>query len=115
MENVIEVQPRAQHGKGAARKLRATGKIPGVLYGHKEAPIPFEVDPTLLRKSLRSSDLGRNTVLTIRGLNREVLALVKDTQVDPVGRDVLHIDLIEVRSTDRVIVEVPVVLTGKSE
>jgi large subunit ribosomal protein L25 len=110
---VIEVETRDPNGKGAVRKLRANGKIPGVLYGHKEAPTPLALDPVVLRRKIRDAGMGQNTLLKISGLKRDVLALIKDTQVEPVRRALLHVDLIEVRETDSVVVNVPVEFTGK--
>ncbi len=114
-QHVIEVEQRGPSKKGAARKLRASGKIPGVLYGHKEAPMTFAVNPHELRKKIRASGMGRNTLFRVKGLAREVLALLKDTQVDPVRRDLLHIDMIEVREGDVLKVDVPLVFSGKPE
>jgi large subunit ribosomal protein L25 len=114
MENIVNVEPREAHGKGGARKLRQTGKIPGVLYGHKEKALSFSLDPHSFRKQMMTSGHGRNTVLSVKGLEREVLALLKDTQVDPVRRDLLHVDLIEVREDEAVTVKVPVVFEGRA-
>ena len=114
-QQVIEVEQRGPRKKGAVRKLRASGKIPGILYGHKEAPVPFAVNPLELRKKLRASGQGRNTIFKVTGLGREVLALLKATQVDPVRRDLLHIDMIEVREGDVMKVDVPLVFSGKPE
>lgn len=110
---VVEVETRVSGGKGAARKLRAKGNIPGVLYGHKEAPQPIALDPVKLKKTLRDSGMGANTLLRLKGLSRDVLCLIKDTQVEPVKRNLLHIDLIEVRETETVTVLVPLEFTGK--
>lgn len=112
-QQVITVEPRASHGKTGARKVRKAGKIPGVLYGHNEKPQSFAIDPHALQKSIASSGAGRNTVLEVSGLERKVLALLKDLQFDPVKHRLIHIDLVEIRETDEVIVEVPVVLEGK--
>jgi large subunit ribosomal protein L25 len=114
-QQFIEVEQRGPKKKGAARKLRASGKIPGILYGHKEAPIPFAVNPLELRKKIRASGMGRNTVFTLKGLARDVLVLLKATQVDPVRRDLLHIDFIEVRDGDVMKVDVPMIFSGKPD
>src|SRR5688572_514076 len=114
-QQVIEVEQRGPRKKGAVRKLRASGKIPGILYGHKEAPVPFAVNPLELRKKLRASGQGRNTIFKVTGLGREVLALLKATQVDPVRRDLLHVDMIEVREGDVMKIDVPFVFSGKPE
>lgn len=110
---LIEVQRRTPDGKGTARKVRKSGKIPGVLYGHKQDPVPFTVDPNEIHKRVKASGAGRNTVFKLSGLDRDVLALVKDVQIEPVKRNLLHIDFIEIRETDRVTVEVNIELVGK--
>jgi large subunit ribosomal protein L25 len=110
---LIEVQRRTPDGKSSARKVRMTGKIPGVLYGHKQEPVPFTVDPNEIHKRVKASGAGRNTVFKIAGLDRDILALVKDVQIEPVKRNLLHIDFVEIRETDRVVVEVPIELVGK--
>lgn len=115
MENVLNVERRNPDGKGGARKLRRSGLIPGVLYGHKEKSLSFAVDPRVLERKVNTSGYGRNTVLKIMGLDREVLALVKTTQVDPLRRTLQHIDLIEVRETEKVEVEVPLEVVGRSK
>jgi large subunit ribosomal protein L25 len=114
-QTVLQVEKRVADGKGAARKLRKSGKIPGVLYGHKQAPVSIAVDPHVLGKLLRSSGMGRNTIFALKGLDRELTALVKDVVIDPVRRNMTHIDLIEIRETDRIVVDVPVELVGKPE
>lgn len=114
-QQIIEVEPRTGSGKGASRKVRATGRIPGVLYGHKQPALSFTIDPQVLRKKVKASALGRNTVFTIKGLGREVTALLKDAQIHPLRREIVHVDFVEVRDTDRIVVDVPVELVGKPE
>lgn len=113
--HVIEVEKREATGKGAARKMRAAGRIPGILYGHKEAPVSVTLDPKVLERHLTHSGKRRNTLFELAGLDRKVLALTKDLQADPVKRDLLHIDFFEVREGDRVVVEVPMVYSGRPE
>jgi large subunit ribosomal protein L25 len=109
----IEVKRREVGGKGLARKIRQGGQIPGVLYGHKQEPVAFTIDPNELKKRVKASGMGRNTIFKVSGLDREIMALVKDVQIDPVKRNPIHIDLVEIRESDRIVVEVPVELTGK--
>ncbi|MGF1509991.1 MAG: 50S ribosomal protein L25 [Myxococcota bacterium] len=110
----IEVSRRDQMGKGPARRLRARGQVPAVVYGHKEAPVALELDPKNFLKHLRTSGMGRNTLFKLKGLDREPTCLVKDMQFDPVRRDLRHVDLHEVRESDRVLVDIPVRLTGRA-
>jgi len=116
----LTVQVRNTGGKGAARRLRATGKVPGVCYGASTDgridPLPIEIDVKALRASL-DPVRKHNTViaLTIEGgaKARSLSALVKDYQVDPVRRDIIHVDLIAVDPNKEVRAEVPLEFVGK--
>lgn len=112
---VIEIKRREKSGKTSARKDRQAGRVPGILYGHKQDPVSFTVDPHDLMKKVKASGAGRNTVFKLSGLDREVMALLKEAQVHPLRHNLIHIDLVEVRESDRVVVEVPVELVGKPE
>ncbi|MFF1877784.1 50S ribosomal protein L25/general stress protein Ctc [Leifsonia sp. NPDC058230] len=107
--NKVVAEVRDSFGKGAARKIRAAGKIPAVIYGHGTEPVhvtlPAHQVGLLLRKA--------NAVLDIEiqgGKNQ--LTLVKDVQKDPVLQIIEHLDLIIVRSGEKVSVEVPVHVLG---
>jgi large subunit ribosomal protein L25 len=110
---VIEVKRRDVGGKGLARKVRQNGMIPGVLYGHKQEPVALTVDSNELRKRVKASGMGRNTIFKVAGLGRDIMALLKDVQIDPLKRNPIHVDFVEIRETDRIVVEVPVELEGK--
>jgi large subunit ribosomal protein L25 len=107
--NNITAEVREQFGKGAARRLRATGKIPAVLYGHGSDPqhltLPGHEVSLLLRKANATIDLD------IAGKSQ--LALVKDVQKDPVRQIIEHIDLVVIRKGEKVQVEVPVHIVGE--
>ena len=109
-ENRLSADERTSFGKGAARKLRATHKIPAVLYGHGNHPshitLPGHKTSLLLRKS--------NVLVTLDIAGDEQLALVKDVQKDPVRQLIEHIDLIVVRKGEKVTVDVPVHVEGES-
>ncbi len=112
----ISVEVRSQSGKGSARKARANGKIPGVLYGRKENPISVTVDPAALIKSL-DKEKKRNTVfsLTLTGDGaggKEQLAMLREVQIDPLSRNLVHVDFIRVSLEDEIKVTVPLHLTG---
>ncbi len=109
-DNKVVADPRESFGKGAARKLRATGKIPAVIYGHgtdpKHVALPAHQVGLLIRKA--------NAVLDLQIDGKSQLALVKDVQKDPVRQVIEHLDLIVVRRGEKVQVEVPVHLSGES-
>ncbi|PJJ71441.1 large subunit ribosomal protein L25 [Diaminobutyricimonas aerilata] len=106
----LKAELRTQFGKGAARKIRAVNKIPAVIYGHGTEPmhvtLPGHEVALILRKANAVLDLD------IEGTSR--LALVKDVQKDPVRQIIEHIDLIIVRSGEKVTIDVPVRVEGES-
>ncbi|WP_136707816.1 50S ribosomal protein L25/general stress protein Ctc [Agromyces sp. H66] len=108
-DNKVEAAPRDTFGKGAARKIRAAGKIPAVLYGHgtdpKHLTLPGHQVALLIRKA--------NAVLDLQIAGKSQLALVKDVQKDPVHQVIEHLDLIVVRRGEKVQVEVPVHVEGE--
>jgi len=111
---VVEAEKRDLSGKGPARRLRAKGLIPAVVYGCEKAPTHVAVDPKLLQKAIATPHKF-NTLLTLKTPDGDKLVLFKDYQVDPVSRKLLHADFLEVTLDKPVKVEVPVVATGKAE
>ncbi|MFC6354938.1 50S ribosomal protein L25/general stress protein Ctc [Luethyella okanaganae] len=109
-DNKVVAEPRESFGKGAARKIRAVGKIPAVIYGHGTDPqhvtLPAHQVGLILRKA--------NALLELDISGKSQLVLVKDVQKDPVRQIIEHIDLIVVRKGEKVHVEVPVHVTGES-
>ncbi|MCU1474092.1 50S ribosomal protein L25/general stress protein Ctc [Amnibacterium sp.] len=110
MADRISAERRESFGKGAARKLRAAGRIPAVIYGHGSEPVhislPAHETGLIIRKA--------NAVLDLDIAGASQLALVKDVQKDPVRQIIEHVDLLLVRSGETVQVEVPVHLEGES-
>jgi large subunit ribosomal protein L25 len=109
-DNHLVAEARTSFGKGAARKIRAVGKVPAVIYGHGTDPqhvtLPGHEVSLILRKS--------NQVLELDIAGKTTLALVKDVQKDPVLQIIEHIDLVIVRKGEKVTVDVPVHLEGES-
>ena len=106
----IAAEPRDSFGKGAARQLRRDGRIPAVLYGHKEEPVHLSLPEHELFLALKNSNVLLN--LEITGGTSQ-LAIPKAVSKDPVRRTLEHIDLLLVRSGEKVTVDVPVVTTGE--
>jgi large subunit ribosomal protein L25 len=114
-KSTLEVKTREGAGKGAARRLRAQGLVPAVVYGkHLEKPLSVAVDPKSVRQAINTPHKF-NTLITLKGVGAEQQVLFKDYQQDPVTREILHVDFIAVREDEQVKVNVPVVLTGKAE
>lgn len=106
----VAAELRESFGKGAARKLRALGKIPAVLYGHGTEPVHVSLPGHQMLLILRKS----NAVLELDIDGKGQLALVKDVQKDPVRQIIEHLDLIVVRKGEKVQVDIPVTIEGES-
>jgi len=101
-------------GSPASRRLRATGKIPAVLYGRGAEPAPISVDWRDLRSAL-TTDKGLNALLTLKIGSKRTKAIVKEMQRHPVRRDVLHIDFLAVDVDKPITTDVPLLLEGEAE
>lgn len=101
---------RETFGKGVARKLRAAGKTPVVVYGHGTDPLHLSVETHPLSLIVRHANSIVN--LDIEGARQ--LVLVKDVQRDPVRQIIEHVDFVIVRQGETVDVEVPIILVGES-
>ncbi len=111
MKFEVEAEIRSGIGKGVARKLRQSGKVPAVLYGQGECVL-LTIPPDLVEKIVKAkaATTGLITVKVKDGKSRT--SLLRDYQVDPVSGEVLHVDLFEVSMDKAIRVRVPVVLTG---
>jgi large subunit ribosomal protein L25 len=101
-------------GSPASRRLRATGKIPAVLYGRGAEPAPISVEWRDLRSAL-TTDKGLNALLTLKIGSKRTKAIVKELQRHPVRRDVLHIDFLAVDVDKPITTDVPLLLEGEPE
>lgn len=108
-DNKVQAELRENFGKGFARRLRAAGKIPAVIYGHgtepKHVALPGHQVSLLVRRA--------NALLEIDVAGKSELALVKDVQKDPVRQIIEHIDLLVVKKGEKVSVDIPVVVVGE--
>ncbi|GAA4145215.1 50S ribosomal protein L25/general stress protein Ctc [Leifsonia shinshuensis] len=107
--NKVVAEVRDSFGKGAARKIRAAGKIPAVIYGHGTEPVHITVPAHQVGLLLRKA----NAVLDLDIDGKSQLTLVKDVQKDPVLQIIEHLDLLIVRRGEKVTVEVPVHVEGE--
>jgi len=113
----VNVEVRTATKKGGARKVRSKGQIPGVLYGRKGEPLPVSFNEKELMTSL-DKERRRNTVLTLNvsqaGKAEQVTAMVRDAQINPLSRRLIHVDFLRVDLNEEVEVSVPLVLVGKA-
>ena len=114
MEAVLEAQARDTFGKNEARRTRAAGQVPGVLYGGDgKGATAIAVAPKALLKILHSES-GQNTLISLKlagaGDNR---VLVKDFQLDPITHDVLHVDFLRIAMDKLLQVTIPIIVHGE--
>ena len=107
MSSVIQINGtrREKLGKGGARKARAAGQIPGVLYGHGETPLAVAVGAREFQTALRSHK-GGNAIVSLKVDEVEYTALVRDAQYDPLSRLIVHLDFQHISLTETIEVEV---------
>jgi large subunit ribosomal protein L25 len=117
-EQSLAVRLRTEKGKEAARRLRNQGLIPAVVYGQREEAIPIALNPQHLVKALHAGAGERSLIkLTIEGLQDGPLTktvILKEKQVDPVKRTLLHVDLYTIAMDEAIRVSIPVHLLGKA-
>lgn len=107
---VVDAHKRDRFGKGAARKIRAAGQIPAVLYGHGTDPVHVSLPGHQMMLLLRKA----NALLELNIEGTSQLALVKDVQRDPVLQIIEHVDLLVIKKGEKVVVEVPVSIQGET-
>ncbi|MCC2030710.1 50S ribosomal protein L25/general stress protein Ctc [Microbacterium allomyrinae] len=109
-DNKVHAEVRESFGKGFARRLRAAGKIPAVIYGHGTEPMHVALPGHQVSLLIRRA----NAVLELDVDGKQQLTLVKDVQKDPVHQIIEHIDLLVVKKGEKVQVDIPLVLVGES-
>ncbi len=108
-EKHLTAELRKEFKKGAARRLRRDGRIPGIVYGHDE-PIPISISGREFRKEFHTISESTLIRLAVDGKERQVL--VKEYQEDIIKGDLLHIDFYEVEMGKALHTNVPIVLDG---
>ncbi len=109
MSEVLEVSPREQHGKANNRRLRISGLLPAILYGHGEGSVSLSIPADQMEASLRHGA----KVVQLKGAAKGQ-ALLQEIQWDTFQQHVLHVDLLRVDAHDRIKVVVPIVLRGEA-
>ena len=109
----LQVATRSDTGKGAARSLRRTGKVPGVIYGHHRQPEALAIDSGALNKVLIGISAGTTILDVVVDGRPAVKALIREIQRDSVRpAEILHLDLYEVKADEKVTLSVPIHLIG---
>lgn len=104
----LSITPRDPEGSRATRRLRRTGRVPGILYGGDGAPVTFSVDARELRIALAAT----GAVLEIVDEGTATPAILKNAQYHPVRGETMHVDLLRVNLNVAIHAVVPLELTG---
>lgn len=114
-QEIVEAQPRpdSSRGKNEARRLRASGRIPAVLYGAKKQAVAISVDPKQISRILHSES-GHNTIFELKVGSESAKSMVVDWQYDPLSGKLLHIDLKRIAMDEKMRVKVPIMLVGEA-
>jgi large subunit ribosomal protein L25 len=113
MEQKLVAEKRDGTGKGAARKLRAAGRVPAILYGHGMEPLALSVDSRELFHLLHTG-AGANVLVDLVVDGTEHLALPREVQRDHIKGRFVHIDFLAVRRDEKINVTVPLRVVGES-
>ncbi|HXF71467.1 MAG TPA: 50S ribosomal protein L25 [Actinomycetota bacterium] len=113
MERTLKAERRRGAGKGEARKLRAQGRVPAILYGHGVDPTPIAVDAKDLYRLLHTA-AGANVLIDLRVDGERHLALAREVQRDHIKGRYVHVDFFAVRRDEQVKVTVPVRIVGEA-
>src|ERR1043166_1608131 len=120
-EITLNAQARETSGKGFARRLRAQGLIPAILYGPRQKATSLALNPEELFEAV-TTEAGFNALIHLKinaatGKNAsagETTVLVKDIQIDTLKRRYIHADLLQDNADDQVTVKITILLTGKA-
>jgi len=98
--------PRSSEGRGASRRMRRTGKAPGIVYGGTVAPQPIELDHNALIHALRN-EAFHSSILTMNVDGAATQVLLRDVQMHPYRHEVLHVDFQRIDETRKIHMKVP--------
>jgi large subunit ribosomal protein L25 len=110
----LSAELRSDTGKGVARKLRAAGQVPGIVYGHGRTPQTLAINARDLDKLLSGIAAG-STVIELTLARATTKTLIREIQRHPFKKQILHVDFMELVAGEKVIVDIPLVFVGIPE
>src|SRR5437899_7794694 len=113
MERKLKAEPRDGTGKGIARRLRAEGRVPAVVYGHGMKPLNVSVDSRELFHLLHT-EAGENVLVDLHVDHDQFLAMAREVQRDHTRGQFIHVDFLQIARDEKITVEVPVHIVGES-
>ena len=103
----LQADVRSDQGKGAVRRLRRTGRIPAIMYGAGQEPLPIQLAENFVRRQL-ANEAWFSHVLSVKVDGREEQAVIKSLQRHPATERILHLDLLRVSATQKISMLVPI-------
>ena len=107
----LSASVRDSSGKGTARKLRQSGRVPAVIYGHGRDPQTLSIDTRELEKLL-SHISAENTVIDLAVGSASSRTIIREIQRHPFKRQILHVDFQELVAGEKIVVRIPIILVG---
>ena len=112
-EVVLKAEVRTGTGKGVARKLRAQGKVPAVMYGRGTDAVSLAVDARTLQQTL-STEAGRNVLIDLEIAGDSHLTLARELNRHPVKGTIYHVDFLKIARDQTIVIDVPIHIEGDS-
>lgn len=113
MEEKLKAEKRGDAGKGVARKLRAGGRVPAVLYGHGQDSLPLSVDAKELHRILHTG-AGSNVLVDLVVDGKTHLTMPREVQQNHIKGQLVHVDFLVVNRNETITIDVPVREIGES-
>src|SRR5438045_205063 len=115
-EVTLEVSRRERSGKEIAKKLRAGGKVPAVVYGGHKESVAIEVDRKSVSELIQKSDHGVRSIFLLKmsGTDQQRHAMIKDIQINPITRKMEHVDFVRVLMDEVIRTTVPIHIIGSA-
>ena len=109
----LDIEKRTESGKGPVGRLRReAGKLPGIVYGHNQEPVPFKVSTLSLERALSKGGQNAVFLLQMNGNGTNGRAVVREIQYHKVTGDILHVDMLRIDPEEHLRVEVPISTLG---
>ena len=105
----LEIENRNSVGKKASKEIRRAGKIPSVLYYRGEQPVSISIDKQLLNQAIKSDQ----RIYEVEIDSKLQYVMIKDAQYHPITDEIIHVDFMRVRRSEKMTISVPIVLIGK--
>ena len=108
----INAEPRTDVGKGASRRLRRSGKLPGIIYGTDMEAMSITLDHEVLNHQLENEAFYSH-ILSVKIGGEEYRAVLKDLHRHPYKASILHVDFLRVSETEKITMRIPIHFTNE--